>query len=395
MGRTASASRVVAGLALLMCLASAPSFAGDPALDDHYRRIHQELLEAISAASAHRYLFADHYTRNGELPRSDAELGITPADYELPASIENITISNGAVRVDFSSDAAPKLQDSTFEFIPTTTSPSRLFFKCHLSGSAAAYFEQRDCVLIDEPPEPITTIRAQVQRILDDTAAVRWYYEEHFREDQFFAPNLAFLGLRFGTLTTNLLGSIRPIGDLVTLTPNSDAHAELQGTYLYLRAENKGAAISYECEVFGIDPARAGLPTDRPCIDTPTITDIELTEIRRQVESAYSAGAALQPFVEAHFEAQGRLPSPIRVANNEQIGAPPPDELRGSYVDRITVTGEATITIYFRNDTVHPVLRDQNVVIFSGVLWRLGVVWQCRPGSLSPNPLWIPPRCRS
>ena len=355
----------------------------------------RQVQAAVPVASEHRWLFEDYYRRFREFPIDNEAAGAPPLGQIYNEFIDSVAISSEGISVRFGGRRASRLRGSTLDFVPVVTGPNQLYFECRPTGRAARFFDQRDCAMRDFPPEPVITIRRQVQVALNATATLRWYVERYVDEyGSFPASNVEAGYYPPEQLGAAFVASISVTQNEIAVRFDDEANALLRGKTLRLVGEDLGAAVAWTCTSLDAPNPVIGFVLGTACLTRPAEPDLQLQAARQRIDSAYAVGAFLQHFVEDYFlDTGGQFPD-----SNIVAGAP-----EGPFSTRYTTydnniglddNGRSVINTTLPANAYPTVLASQTVTWHPVIVGSEIVAWECGPGTLASQPQVLPPECR-
>lgn len=349
--------------------------------------IEGQVLTAIPLASEIRYLSAEYYRRNGIFPFTNADAGAPLATEIQNDFISSVAINGIEIIVTFGNNADPAIQNGMIIFT-SNFSGNDVYFTCNTDGIVDPYFSPDSCVFVDEPPEPITTIRKQVASAIPLASEARWLLEDYYRNTGVFPQDNSEAGAEPPTnITNSYVTNISIVsGGIVTATYGHNANALIAGTTMIFTATDNGGSISWECAAINIQDRYTGffggssgcvLPADQP--------PQPITLIRQQVASGIPLGEGLEPLVEAFYQTNGYWPQ-----SNAEAGAPNAFSIMNNYVTNVFI-GPGGIIIVTYGNNAHVFLQGQTLTLTPTDNGG-SISWQC--DAINIQNRYLPFECR-
>ena len=346
-----------------------------------------QILTAIPLASEIRFLFAEYFNFRSSFP-----LDNNAVDAPLASSIRNdfissVAISGNAIIATFGNNADPAIQNDTLEFIPNITG-DEVYFTCNPTGGVVAFFSQDSCVLADDSPEPLTTIRKQVASAISLASEARWMVVDYYEHIGAWPPDNVAAGLEPATLILNAyVESVTVTGNVIAALYGNDAHSLIAGEIMYFTVSDNLGSRSWACTTPIIQDRYTGflargtaceLPGDPP--PNPAVV------IRQQVQSGISLAASIQDLVEQFYQSNGFWPQ-----SNAEAGAPVANTILNSFVTSVSIGIDGEIAITYGNNA-HARLDSMMVALVPTN--NIGSIsWVCTSGNIQYS--FVPYQCRN
>lgn len=349
--------------------------------------IEGQVLTAIPLASEIRYLAADYYRRNGIFPFTNAAAGAPTATEIQNDFVSSVAINGIEIIVTFGNNADPAIQNGMIMFT-SNFSGNDIYYTCNTDGIVGPYFSQDSCVFVDEPPEPITTIRKQVASSIPLASEARWLSEDYYRNTGIFPQDNSEAGAEPASNITNSYVtsiSVGP-GGVVVATYGNNANAIIAGNTMTFTPTDNGGSITWECASFNIPDRFTGffggsagcvLPADQP--------PQPITLIRQQVASGISLGESLEALVEGFYQTNGFWPQ-----SNAEAGAPSAFSIVNNYVDNVFIGPGGIIVVTYGNNA-HVLLYGQTLTLTPTDNGG-SISWQC--DAINIQNRYLPFECR-
>lgn len=123
----------IPSLALLVCILSVPSNAGESAsdIDNNERTVRSQISEGLNISAVAKAAITEFFQDHGRFPIGNAEAGLVEPFAINGKFVVSITVTaiNGIIQIDFGGDAAPEIYGRSIEWKPTV-SGSRLEWSC-------------------------------------------------------------------------------------------------------------------------------------------------------------------------------------------------------------------------------------------------------------------------
>ena len=306
-----------------------------------------QVLTAIPLASEVRYLFAEFFRLNGSFPLHNDEAGAPLSSDIQNDFISSVVINGNVITVTFGNNADPAIQNDTLEFSPNITGDN-IYFTCNPTGGVVSFFNQDSCVFVDEPPEPLTTIRKQVASAIPLASEAQWLVEDYYKHFHSWPIDNVAAGLEFpSNIKNNYVVSVSIVANAVIAAQyGNNAHALIAGETMQFTVVDNLGSLKWVCSVPNIHDRYTGFSNSASgCVlpDDPPPQPVVL--IRQQIESGLFLAANLQDLVEQFRQANARWPE-----SNLEAGAPVAINILNNYVTSVSIGTGGVITITYAND---------------------------------------------
>jgi type IV pilus assembly protein PilA len=344
-----------------------------------------QVLTAIPLASEARYLFADYFRVHGDFPGDNATAGAPPAGQIQNAFVTGVSIGGGLITVSFGNSADAAIQSESLIFNPVVTGTS-IYYTCNTSSGLAPYFDPDACVFVDEPPEPITTIRRQVESAIAVASEARWLVEDTFRNLGYFADNNPSAGAEFpGNIQNHYVSGVSiGLNGVVTATYGNNASVFIAGESMTFTPSDNLGSIVWTCSAAGIPGAYTGY-LDEGCVLPVDVPPKPLSLIRDQFRSGFPVGNTLQGLIEAFYVANGSWPQ-----SNADLGVPDANNYQTNYLVSASVGAAGALTLTYGN-RAHPRIQG-NALVFTPTENGASFSWACTapgvPQGFLPYECW-------
>lgn len=116
-----------------------------PAYQDY--TVRAKVTEGVNAAGAAKASVADYYMANNAFPTNNAQAGLDAAATYATNYIQDLTVTNGTVTVDFLGATGNGVTDGdSIAFVPTATATGAITWACNGAGSdLPAKFRPANC----------------------------------------------------------------------------------------------------------------------------------------------------------------------------------------------------------------------------------------------------------
>jgi type IV pilus assembly protein PilA len=346
----------------------------------------EQVSTAIPLASETRFLFAEYHQFRGSFPAdNDAAGALLPADIQNDF-VSSVAITGDKVVVTFDNNADASIQNDALEFISNITGDG-IYFTCNPTGGVVAVFDSDSCIIADEPPEPLTTIRKQVASAIPIASEPRWMVVDYYEHVGVFPFDSAEAGLEVPfNYRSSYVESVTVSNNVVVVLYGHEAHPVINGKTMTFTVTDTLGARYWVCSAPGIDHRYTGFDIRGDgCVlphDSPPSRPVW---IRHQIESGLALAEDLQDLVEQYYQTNGSWPQ-----SNSEAGAPDPSTILNNYVSSVAVGNGGVISIVYAND-VHAAIAGRSVTLmptdnigsiswtcFSLGIWRGFLPYQCR-----------------
>ena len=217
-----------------------------------------QIQSALDLTSGLRWLVADHYRRNGAWPLDNAAAGAEPPTAWSNRYVAGAQTYQGVIEVVFTEIAAPEIAGNRILLLANDPGAAVVWFDCVGDGFTDAYLAELDCVFSDPQPEPLRTIRRQVQSSVDLLAqsGARRSIEQYYAQNGAWPGDNTQAGLALPEAYRNRVVERLDvfIPGVVALTFGAGAHPALRQRALTWIPVDNGASIQWDC--FGDIEAR-------------------------------------------------------------------------------------------------------------------------------------------
>ena len=210
-----------------------------------------QIQSALDLTSGLRWLVADHYRRNGAYPLDNAAAGAEPPAAWSNLYVESAQTFQGVIEVAFAGIAAPEIAGNRIYLLANDPGSAVVWFDCVGDGFTDAYLAELDCIFSDPQPEPLRTIRRQMESSVDLLAqsGARPSIEQYFAQNGAWPADNTQAGLSLPEAYRNRVVERLDVftPGLVALTFGAAAHPALrQRTLTWIPVDN-GASIQWDC----------------------------------------------------------------------------------------------------------------------------------------------------
>lgn len=304
-----------------------------------------QVLTTIPLASEVRFLFAEYFGKFGFYPANNELALAHPATDIKNSFVSSVSIEKDVITATFGGNADLSIQGSTLIFSPNIAGDD-VYFTCIPTGGVVAAFDQESCVFIDEPPEPLSSIREQVRSAVPLVGEVRWLIEDYYRYFDYWPTSNAQAGAESpGQINNAYVIDVEiGTGGVVTATYGHEADPSISGLAMYFTPTDYVGSISWSCVTFVPDRYEGLYGCDLPTVEPANPVYL----VRQQIASGLALAKETQTAVEDFHKSNGFFPS-----SNSQAGAPPADEIVNNYVISVAIVASGAISITYGNDAYH------------------------------------------
>ena len=301
-----------------------------------------QVVTAIPLASEARWLVTDFYERRGALPLDNTEAGALAPTEMFNAFVTDVTISNGHVIATYGNNADTAIAGGKLEFVANENAAG-VFFTCNASAEVAPHFDAASCAFVDEPPEPLATIRRQFASGIALASEARWLTLDYYAHSgQWPVDNNQAAAAWEGSYSNLLITSTAIRFNEVTVTYGGEAASQIAGGTLTFVATDNDGSIAWDCVTTVEDRYSGFAGGSWPCVVDADPPPVAPTLMQRQVASGFPLAAGLQDLVEEYYLANGTWPT-----SNSDVGAPAADTIINNYVVSVSVIAAGAVRITY------------------------------------------------
>ena len=210
-----------------------------------------QIQTALDLTSGLRWLYADHYRKNGSYAMDNATAGAEPPGAWSNQYVEQAQVTVAGIEIFFRSSAAPEIANSRVYLLPNDPGSSVIWFDCIGDGITDAYLAELQCTFSDPPHEPTYSIRRQIDTGNDlvDQVNAKQLVEDFYNQNGFWPMDNTQVGLGPAIEYQNpYVFQLEVIGPgLIAVWFGDNAHPELKfQTLTWIPADN-GSLIQWDC----------------------------------------------------------------------------------------------------------------------------------------------------
>jgi len=210
-----------------------------------------QIQTSLDLTSGLRWLVSDHYRHNGFFAPDNATAGADPAATWSNNFVDNVSFNNGVIEITFRSDAAPAIANARVFLSPVDPGSAVIWFDCFGDGITDAYLAELDCAFSDPPPEPIFSIRRQIETSVDllDQANAKQLVQDFYNANGYWPSDNFQLGLGQPYEYQNKYVTQLVVANtgLIAVWFGNDAHASIQNETLTWIPIDNGSSIQWDC----------------------------------------------------------------------------------------------------------------------------------------------------
>lgn len=156
-----------------------------------------QIQTGLDLTSGLRWLYTDHYRKNGAYAIDNATAGAEPPEAWSNQYVEQARVGINGIEIFFSGSAAPEIANSRVYLLPNDPGSSVIWFECIGDGINDVYLAELQCTFSDQPHEPTYSIRRQIETGNDlvDQVDVKQLVEDFYNQNGFWPMDNAQAGL--------------------------------------------------------------------------------------------------------------------------------------------------------------------------------------------------------
>ncbi len=210
-----------------------------------------QIQTALDLTSGLRWLYADHYRKNGSYAMDNATAGAEPPGAWSNQYVEQAQVTFAGIEIIFRDSAAAEIANSRVYLLPNDPGSSVIWFDCVGDGINDAYLAELQCTFSDPPHEPVYSIRRQIETGNDlvDQVDAKQLVEDFYNQNGIWPMDNTQIGLGPAFEYQNpYVFQLEVIGPgLITIWFGDNAHPELQFQTLTWIPLDNGSLIQWEC----------------------------------------------------------------------------------------------------------------------------------------------------